>query len=510
MGTKTFQTTLDFSFEDQLDATSVKTKLSEAISSWCERVFSVQIPRPLEADGVFSYPSVSSASETLVVMVDTQYIKTSEIGEFRATYPFFGGVELTSLRWIQDGRTLQINVRTFISSSNESVSIHDIPRDSESLLALLNREFLGKLTVAGDLVKPIPWLVDRDNAADSILSNISGRSALPILVCDLSARQQSIVDALGLRFFGLAHVVSAVRAEPSDLPQGKIHVYWRDSGLQSESLELGFQVNLLGRRLVRHRLETDKFDSDFLEAYILSLQIKSSETGSDSIDDQTAEKLKFVELELQITRDESLLASRQRDEFIDEFSEELESVREMKRKLYKIVSIFQSNQKVKIEPSIELLSVDLGLSNIMESLELVSLITEGAILFTDNCASTWVQAKKAGYCANKNAKSVMEEEIRRLSVLAWDVARKDFQLGVSLPEYARLNHQIEVVMGDSVRFPSPNFVFDGAVFSQEPHIRADAGNTKNELGRIHFAIDSGNSRFIVNIIGNKQYDNGKS
>jgi hypothetical protein len=61
------------------------------------------------------------------------------------------------------------------------------------------------------------------------------------------------------------------------------------------------------------------------------------------------------------------------------------------------------------------------------------------------------------------------------------------------------NYGIEISLFDKGR--RYEFEYDGATYSAEPHVKVDDYVDPARCGRIYFALDSDNGRFIVDHIG---------
>lgn len=49
------------------------------------------------------------------------------------------------------------------------------------------------------------------------------------------------------------------------------------------------------------------------------------------------------------------------------------------------------------------------------------------------------------------------------------------------------------------------FVFEGKKYDQTPHVKVRDGVKPNQVGRIHFALDSDRKRIVVNHVALKLY-----
>ena len=49
------------------------------------------------------------------------------------------------------------------------------------------------------------------------------------------------------------------------------------------------------------------------------------------------------------------------------------------------------------------------------------------------------------------------------------------------------------------------FQFEGEKYSRVPHLKLDDHTTPNQVGRVYFALDNENHRFIVDHVGLKLY-----
>lgn len=111
-------------------------------------------------------------------------------------------------------------------------------------------------------------------------------------------------------------------------------------------------------------------------------------------------------------------------------------------------------------------------------------------------------------CAQRNSYRRPEDMFAALVGLE-RVARAyhegDGRLGVKFVEEAKRIGDIRVARQDSSYKPKQRrFEFEGEVLDRLPHVKVDDHTAPTEVGRIYFAIDSANSRIVVDWFGVKQ------
>jgi hypothetical protein len=128
-------------------------------------------------------------------------------------------------------------------------------------------------------------------------------------------------------------------------------------------------------------------------------------------------------------------------------------------------------------------------------------ISEGHIVFTEAAASSWARSKYP-------YPEEMAEQLTRLaraSVTLYDGSeRKMGHLGTWFKTEIGLNVSMNddtIEKDRSLRY----FDYDGGRWDQTPHVKVRDAVKPNEVGRIHFALDSSEGRFIVNHVALKLY-----
>lgn len=99
--------------------------------------------------------------------------------------------------------------------------------------------------------------------------------------------------------------------------------------------------------------------------------------------------------------------------------------------------------------------------------------------------------------------SRMAEQMGALAALAAKYHEQRGTLGTRLAEVAQLEHGIEIALTDQGLQASQLVAFGG--IQAEPHVKVDDFKRPNECGRIYFALDTVNHRFVVDHIGLHDY-----
>ncbi|MFI7679938.1 hypothetical protein [Actinophytocola sp. NPDC049390] len=99
----------------------------------------------------------------------------------------------------------------------------------------------------------------------------------------------------------------------------------------------------------------------------------------------------------------------------------------------------------------------------------------------------------------------MFDHLERLSRLAYDFRASDGKVSGRIAEVGRTSHGIEIALFDS-SLSGTHIVYEGARLDTVPHVKVDdAKREPDKCGRIYFAIDSTNLRFVVDHIGIHDY-----
>jgi hypothetical protein len=99
----------------------------------------------------------------------------------------------------------------------------------------------------------------------------------------------------------------------------------------------------------------------------------------------------------------------------------------------------------------------------------------------------------------------MLSHLERLAKLAAEFGTGRGRLGARLEDAGRLLG-LDIALFDS-SLNAPNIVVEGSVLSvrAEPHVKVDDHKSPDKCGRIYFAVDSDNYRFIVDHVGVHDY-----
>ncbi|MFE3289408.1 hypothetical protein [Rhodococcus sp. NPDC059234] len=125
----------------------------------------------------------------------------------------------------------------------------------------------------------------------------------------------------------------------------------------------------------------------------------------------------------------------------------------------------------------------------------------GHILFTDRAATTWKKSKypfpdEMAECLTKLtrvAATLYDDQDRTYPHLdTW--MRDEFDLKVALQD-DRIEKNAKL----------RDFEYDGRTHNRTPHVKVRDHTAPSQVGRIHFALDSGNRRIIVDHVGLKLY-----
>jgi len=95
----------------------------------------------------------------------------------------------------------------------------------------------------------------------------------------------------------------------------------------------------------------------------------------------------------------------------------------------------------------------------------------------------------------------MWHHLAQLARAANEWARRECRVGQPLDDWIRANFGIEISLHDQGLGDRVEFTFEDRIRSREPHVKVDDFKAPDECGRIYFAYDSGERRFIVDHIG---------
>jgi hypothetical protein len=93
---------------------------------------------------------------------------------------------------------------------------------------------------------------------------------------------------------------------------------------------------------------------------------------------------------------------------------------------------------------------------------------------------------------------------RRLAATAKLYRERSGQLGTSIAEFALAEQALEIAMHDR-SLSVPMISMDGRDLDPRPHVKVDDYKTPDQCGRIYFAVDHVDFRFVVDHIGLHDY-----
>jgi hypothetical protein len=126
--------------------------------------------------------------------------------------------------------------------------------------------------------------------------------------------------------------------------------------------------------------------------------------------------------------------------------------------------------------------------------------SRGAIVFTREAHSSW---KRAAYPRVE----AMHDALVTLAQAATEYRRVGCQLGMVPDEWFKIEWELNLASTDKYMAANgmDTFNFDGDTYSRLPHLKLGDHTSPNEVGRVYFAMDSENERFIVDHVGLKLY-----
>lgn len=124
----------------------------------------------------------------------------------------------------------------------------------------------------------------------------------------------------------------------------------------------------------------------------------------------------------------------------------------------------------------------------------------GPLVCTENALRAW-RASRYPEPAR------MLDAIRRLERAATEWRDRNAEIGSRLGDWLQGSTGLRFAGSDQglERASLETFAFEGRKWSRIPHIKVDDGKHSNQVGRIYFALDSENRRWIVDHIGQKLY-----
>lgn len=187
---------------------------------------------------------------------------------------------------------------------------------------------------------------------------------------------------------------------------------------------------------------------------------------------------------------------------VERLSKEIESVDGLRRQLeYWKAEAQRAYQATSVgaagswETSPDLTADDL--SDLAKHLEEVS---DGAIVFTSAAHRSW---SKCGY----PHVAAMRDALITLGRAATEWRKVECNPGMRMKEWLKTRFELNYSPDDEplVIKKLSTFEHDGASYSREQHLKLDDHVKPNEVGRVYFATDSDEARFVVDHVGLKLY-----
>lgn len=137
------------------------------------------------------------------------------------------------------------------------------------------------------------------------------------------------------------------------------------------------------------------------------------------------------------------------------------------------------------------------LSRLAKHLEAVS---QGAIVFTSNAHRSW---SKSGY----PHVDAMRDTLISLARAAIEWRKAGCNTGIRMKEWLKTQFELNYSPHDEplVTKRLHHFEFDGKSYTREQHLKLDDHVKPNEVGRVYFATDSEDARFVIDHVGVKLY-----
>jgi len=426
-----------------------------------------------------------------------------EVFELQVINKFFRGYEVTRLRFLSLYGESHLQISSFIELQDKNRLAEEVPLISDSFGPALFASDRVSLSIDGEAsVQPFPFGASR-NDFDSLKRLQQGRGPLPLIVVRASELSSSDATRISVELFGLAHTV-LVEGVPAVNVRPKLSVYWRDGSDEPSVFDLSSQRFRLSIQLRALRSRTDSFPvlwhraANSVNRPILQGSITDKEpTKQLALIEELRSRLEASEFARKRVEEDfsgfQLLFDQENAELREKNEDLLRQLSVYKQKYFELsdsLNVASTEPRPDLNPNLRRNDIDAMLD------ELVSKCG-GAIAFTSGVSKTWRQAVKNGYDKPKK----MEKALANLCLIAYDYRMSNGDLGGPLDEFAKLNYETELILFDSLE--SPDFEYQGELLRQEPHVKADAGNTVGRLGRIHFGIDRNNLRLVVNHMGSK-------
>lgn len=458
------------------------------------------------------------------IAVERHVVSNTNALEVQIVTKFYKGLETTRIRCISSANGVKLQVSTFLESTNSFVAILEIPRIGDSLVRNLVDEANFQVLVDGYELGPSVREINAQNIGESPMALYDVPGQMPIVGFLQTQKSVEYTPKLAEDSYGLAHVVllsEELFANLKDKKQNenRFFVYWRDGGKGLTWFDMASEAYKFKRQLFARSLREESFISSWRTLIATKTFAKAAPqpllelNKSPGID---PEKYLELEIELAIKADEAA-AERHKRQVVERERDELFELYDETHKNWQAKILEATELSARIHGQIRsgkvtakdfIIQCDLG-DNIptKNALDHLSIITEQAIVFTENAARSWPAAKKAGY----TKPAVMEKTLEALAKFALDFRLKQGQFGMSIEEYAESQFGLVWEPKDD-GLPTKHFTFEGQTWNQEKHVKADIitnSQGPKDLGRVHFDLDTTNFRVIVNHIGGKLYKNKK-
>ncbi len=136
-----------------------------------------------------------------------------------------------------------------------------------------------------------------------------------------------------------------------------------------------------------------------------------------------------------------------------------------------------------------------------ETFRAIEAAADDRVVFTPAAATSW---SKISYPEPED----MLEKLLGLANAAVDLYSEDPGTIGRIDEWFKTRHGLNVATADDTIQKTKalrNFQFDGHGYDQTPHVKVRDGVKPNQVGRIHFAMDSDKKRFVINHVALKLY-----
>lgn len=510
----------------------------EHLASWLSRGSSTAVSvEQLKQDGASRLPPVRVGDD----LVTDRYgrwgvLNAPEARAVRAeiTQPLSSGVELTSRVTLSD-TPAGVRLRVGISQRNTGGALTPVAQTliyQPSVLESAARDESLTLLVGGQAIDLACAQVTTRIGASEVATALRWPQRLPILLVHARSRETfRVARYLARKLIGLVRVVLVghMGAEmiSADIASARIpfsgaRLVWSDVSTPGPALTPNLLVDEQGetaRAFLMERLApvsalTRGIDRGWrdvrqraLASLALDAEVRAAEARQDADSDAKAvveaQADEITTLRRQLTEAE-LLASAYADEAEALRSDaEARQAAEIDARYWR--EQFESSQMripdtAGVDPWAEVPILEPRSDPSDTFLALVD-AAEGRIVFTDAARRSW---KKVNY-------PEPEDMTRNLVILAKAAVAlyngEDRTMG-HLDDWFRVEWDLTVSMNDDTIERSKGlrfFDFEGERRDQTPHVKVRDGVKPNEVGRIHFALDSAGKRLIVNHVALKLY-----